>query len=237
MPQAQPVVILGGFLSFRALYRGMRDALRRTTGGPVAVVPASTFHWLPVIAVPGWSFVLDALDATVRRLAGRSSTGKVTVVGHSAGGVLARLYLSPRPFRGRVYGGLDYVDRLITLGSPHTSHRMWLHGGLMARWMEERYPGAFFAPDVHYTAVAGGSICGDARGSVRERQPYRFYSHAVGRGDGRGDGVVPVASALLPGATAIVLDDVSHYRGFGPIWYGTPEVTPRWWEAADRGDA
>lgn len=226
----QPVVILGGFLSFGMLYCEMRDALASITGGPVAIVPTHTLDWAPVVVTPGWIPVLRKLDDTVRGLAGESPTGKVILIGHSAGGVLARLYLSPQRFWGHKFSGLDRVDLLITLGSPHHSQRRWLHGGLMARWMEKRYPGAFFAPNVRYTSVAGKLLRGDPHGSLRQRHAYAFYKDSLGQGDVWGDGLVPVASSLLEGATPIVLEDVGHFLGFGGLWYGAPEVIPRWWD-------
>jgi hypothetical protein len=55
-----------------------------------------------------------------------------------------------------------------------------------------------------------------------------------------GDGLVPVAAALLAGARPILLDGVGHGQFFGrERWYGTPDVVRRWWEqaqAADRQD-
>lgn len=226
---SQPVVILGGFLSFGMLYCDMRDALASITGGPVAIVPTHTLDWAPVIVTPGWIPVLRKLHYTVRDLVRESTTGKVTLIGHSAGGVLARLYLSPRRFWGHGFSGLDYVDHLIMLGSPHQSRRKWLHGGLMARWMRKRYPGAFFAPSVRYTSVAGKLLRGDPQGTLRERHAYAFYRDAVGQGDVWGDGLVPVESSLLDGATPIVLEDVGHFLGFGELWYGSAQVIPRWW--------
>ena len=164
------------------------------------------------------------------RLAVRqSATGKVTLVGHSAGGVLARIYLSPKPFLGHAYRGLGHIHHLITLGSPHDNQRKSLHGGRMSRWVEKRYPGAYFAPRVKYTSVAGKLLRGNREGSLRERHAHVFYEEIIGSGDVWGDGLVPVASALLHGSQQIVLDGVSHFTGFGGPWYGAAEVIPQWW--------
>jgi len=225
----QPIVILGGFLSFAILYCGMQDDLASFTGQPVSIVDTHSLDWAAVIAIPGWNRVLHKLDDTVQELVLQSPTGKVTLVGHSAGGVLARLYLSPQSFWGRTYGGLNHIDQLITLGSPHYSERRWLHGGMMAQWMEKRYPGAFFAPQVRYTSVAGKLIRGDRQGTLRERHAHMFYEEALGDGDVWGDGLVPLASALLDGSQQIVLEDVAHFAGFGGPWYGASEAIPRWW--------
>lgn len=225
----QPIVILGGFLSFSTLYVGMRDVLVQITGQPVWIVETQSLDWIPSIVPPGWIYLLRKLDLAVRQAVQDSKTGKVTLVGHSAGGVLARMYLSPKPSLGHAYRGLDHVDHLIMLGSPHYNQRKWLHGGKMSRWVEKRYPGTFFAPRTGYTSVAGKLIRGDRQGSLRERHAHIFYEEIIGDGNIWGDGLVPVASALLRGSRHIILDGVSHFTGFGGPWYGAADVVPQWW--------
>jgi pimeloyl-ACP methyl ester carboxylesterase len=232
----QPVVILGGFMSFALLYEEMRDELASTTGQPVAIAQTFGHDWLPSVTPLGWTRLLRKLDRAVRLAASRSATGKVTLIGHSMGGVLARLYLSPRSFMGQVYRGLDLVDRLITLGSPHHNQAGLTRGGVMSRWVERHYPGAFFAPRVEYVSVAGKVIQGNLAGTGRERWVYQNHKKMCGRSDTWGDGIVPVESALLRGAQHVVLDGVSHF-GFGAPWYGSPEVIPLWLEKAWVGHA
>ncbi|HIE37653.1 MAG TPA: hypothetical protein EYH30_00465 [Anaerolineales bacterium] len=172
--------------------------------------------------------------SAVRGAARLSTTGRVTLIGHSSGGVMGRLYLSPRPFLGPAFYGLEYVDLLVTLGSPHYNWR----GGRMRRWVEEQYPGAYFAPQVRYVSVAGKLLRGDRAGSLRERLAYRFYERLCGDGRAWGDGSVPVPSALLHGSRQVVLEGVGHFAGFGGPWYGTEGVVPRWWNAGvAEGDA
>jgi pimeloyl-ACP methyl ester carboxylesterase len=231
-----PIVILGGFLSFSMLYAEMRESLAQITGQPVWIVETRSLDWAPCIVPPGWTFLLRKLDDAVRQAVRQSATGKVTLVGHSAGGVLARTYLSPKPFLRHAYRGLDHINHLITLGSPHDNQRKSLHGGRMSRWAEKRYPGAFFAPRVKYTSVAGKLLRGNREGSLRERHAHVFYEEIIGSGDAWGDGLVPVASALLHGSRQIVLEGVGHFTGFGGPWYGAAEVIPQWW-SGDAGNA
>jgi pimeloyl-ACP methyl ester carboxylesterase len=226
---AQPIVLLGGFASPSALYAGFRDHLSEISGHPVWVVPTQTWDWLPSVVPSGWAHLLARLQRSVQQALHRSTTGKVTLVGHSAGGVLARLYLAPEPFMGRAFYGLDHIEHLVTLGSPHHNQQRWLHGGLMSRWIERRYPGAFYGERVRYTSVAGRLIRGDRRGSLHERNAYRFYRRIAGDGNAWGDGLIPVQAALLDGARQIVLEGVSHFAGFGGPWYGARDVVPRWW--------
>jgi pimeloyl-ACP methyl ester carboxylesterase len=228
--ETAPIVIVGGFLSFSMLYYDMRNALSRITERPVSIVETQSLDWMATVARPGWTVILRKIDRAVSRALETSGAKRVTLIGHSAGGVLARLYLSPRPFLGRTYSGLERVDHLITLGSPHHNRRKWLHGGLMSRWIEARYPGAFFTPEVRYTSVAGQLIQGDQRGSLAQRHAFSFYAETIGDGAVWGDGLVPVASALLEGSRQIVLEGVSHFTGFGGPWYGAADVIPRWWD-------
>jgi pimeloyl-ACP methyl ester carboxylesterase len=241
----QPIVLLGGFGSPSALYVEFRDRLSEIAGQPVWVVPTQVWDWIPSVVPYGWAHLLtrlqrsvqqalqrsvqQALQRSVQHALHRSTTGKVTLIGHSAGGVLARLYLAPEPSMGRAYRGLDHVDHLVTLGSPHYNQQRWLHGGMMSRWIERRYPGAFYGDQVRYTCVAGRLMRGDRRGSLHERNAYRFYDKIAGDGTAWGDGLIPVQAALLDGARQIVLEGVSHFTGFGGPWYGSKDVLPRWW--------
>jgi len=226
---AQPIVIFGGFMSFSMLYWEMRDALASFTGQPVWIVETLGHDWLPSVTRLGWAYLLRKLDRTVQQALGESATDKVTLIGHSAGGVLARLYLSPKPFLGHAYRGLDHVDHLITLGSPHHNQGGLTRGGPMSRWVEQRYPGAHFAPQVKYASVAGKLIRGDPAGSLHERWVYNNYAKIGGDGSAWGDGLIPVDSALLRGSNQLVLDGVSHFSGFGGPWYGSQEIIPLWW--------
>jgi pimeloyl-ACP methyl ester carboxylesterase len=227
----QPIVLFGGFMSFTMLYWDMRDALKHITGQPVWIVDVVGHDWLAIITSSGWPHLLRKLDQAVQAAVQHSSTGKITLVGHSAGGVLARLYLSPHPFMGRAYRGLDVVNHLITLGSPHYNRGGRTRGGHTSRRIEKQYPGAYFAPEVNYVAVAGRMQQGNDSGSLRERWVHKVYKEIRGAGDVWGDGLVPVEAALLDGAYQIVLDGVSHFSGFGGPWYGHKDVIPSWWDA------
>ena len=119
----QPVVILGGFLITEEAYQPMADWLVAQGVQDAQVVPVSRYDWLLTSWGFGWRRVLDRVDALVKELQAKSSTGQVTLIGHSSGGVMLRLYLSDQPFQGRRYGGSARCDRLISLGSPHQGIR------------------------------------------------------------------------------------------------------------------
>lgn len=223
------VVILGGFLSPGVLYTSMSEALRSSSGLPVWVVATQTYDWLPAITKLGWARILDKLDRTVQKAVQASSNGRVILVGHSAGGVLARLYLSPEPFLGRRYNGMQLVQQLITLGSPHINQGGLQRGGNMSRWIQRHVPDAAFAPQVRYISLAGKYIQGRPHGTLAERMAARVYKEICGDATAWGDGLIPLQAALLPGSEQVVLEGVSHYALFGEPWYGSESALPAWW--------
>jgi pimeloyl-ACP methyl ester carboxylesterase len=215
-PAAQPIVLLGGFLSFPAAYAGMRAALERVSGQPV---------WVTTVSAAGWAWVLRRLGRTVQMAAAASATGRVTLIGHSSGGVMARLYLGEEPFEGERFEGRRWVDTLYTLGSPHYNRR----GARLRKLVEARYPGAYFAPEVRYVAVMGRAIEGRRHGTAAEQRAAATYAQITEIGEGWGDGLVPEASGLLKGAEHITLPGVYHYGLRGERWYGAPDVVAAWW--------
>lgn len=223
-----PVVILPGFLLTPGRFREMRAALRSLGNETVRVVPVTVGDWAGSVFASGWVRILSRLERTVGEVLDATGAAKVVLVGHSAGGIMARLYLAPKPFRRHVYDGKRYVRGLITLGSPHQARR----GSPMRRRVQALYPGTCFAPEVKYLAVAGKSVRGDRRGAARERASFAGYQALCGDGGLWGDGAVPVDSALLEGAGHLVLDGVHHYcLGGSRRWYGSAEVVREWWRA------
>ncbi len=221
----QPVLILGGFLIGVEAYGPMAQRLESQLGQPVQVVPASRLDWLATVGRWGWARLLDRVDRLAQDLAEHSPTGHITVIGHSSGGVMLRLWLSEEPFAERRYGGKRWADRLISLGSPHTA----LRATALRQWVDRQLPGAFCAPEVCYGAVAGRLDPASALASSTSRRlAARSYAAICGDSAAEGDGLVPLSSALLSGADPLVLDGVAHGGAFGSRWYGTPEVVDQW---------
>ena len=108
----QPVVVLGGFLITAEAYDPLAEWIATRTGAPVTVVPVSRLDWLATSWGFGWIRLLDRVDAAVRELQVRSGSSRVTLIGHSSGGVMLRPYLSGESFCGRRYGGADRCNRL-----------------------------------------------------------------------------------------------------------------------------
>jgi len=228
--QPAPTLILGGFLITPEAYGSMAVAITAATGQRVVVVPASRGDWLLTSWTLGWTRLLDRAQALLLELAAASPMGRVNLVGHSSGGVMLRLLLGDESFAGRIYGHRERVQSLVSLGSPHQAIR----GTALRQLVDQRYPGAFFADQLAYLAVAGTIAPEQLRPRAR-RLTARSYSAINGDPSSRGDGLVPLSSALLAGAEQLVLEGVGHGGWFAQRWYGSADVLPQWvpWLAGD----
>ena len=224
----QPVVILGGFLITDEAYQPMADWLINEGVIDAQVVPISRYDWLLTSWGFGWRRVLDRVDQLVKHLQAKSPTGRVTLFGHSSGGVMLRLYLSDQLFHGRCYYGAARCDRLISLGSPHQAVR-----STPLRAMVDRcFPGCH-EPGVDYVAIAGQLPLESPTASAFSRRSARAsYRGIAGSLDVSGDGLVPVDSALLCGARHLIQLETAHGELFGSITYFTPVRLEDWWRFA-----
>jgi pimeloyl-ACP methyl ester carboxylesterase len=234
-----PVVIIGGFLSSPPLLEPLRQRLLARGAGAVDIAPIWLPDWL-LVYWRGQGPIATRAARTVREASRRADGVPLLVVGHSAGGVIARILTAEAPFAGRRFAGSSRIGAIVTLGSPHvnaweawTSRRS---GVYPARFAAEHVPGAFFAPRVGYVSVA--SRWATARSGAtepRERWLRRSYERIMPPPHPEvieGDGVIPVGCALLPGARHIVLDGAAHGHGTWHPWYGSEEWVDTWWPAA-----
>ena len=236
-PRRSNVVIAPGLLFSAKDYRGLRARLLALGHPRVETLPVSSWEWAPSLLLGApFTWYLDKLDRLARDLA---DEGVVSVVGHSAGGWLARIWLASEVYNGKAYraGSLD-VEALVTLGTPHLSVEEYPFGRVRERRrgekaaMSEKARGSSLcfanefasaeAIGVKVVSVAGKSA--EANGSWFARASYRATCR---RGDVVGDGVTPVESALLSGADHLVLDGVTHGPST-PMWYGDDKVVEKW---------
>lgn len=213
-----PSVILPGYLAGSQDYETMAKHLN-SKGFVSVIVPLKWWEWLPTVGGRSVVPIIDRLDATVKQVLQTYNTDKVNIIGHSAGGWLARIYLGERPYYNRVWQAKDWVSHLVTLGTPHISKEPWTKKNL--GFVNENYPGAFYQ-NIKYVCVAGKAVSGKDNWLA-----YQSYSLTCGDGDAWGDGITPIEAAHLPGANNITIPSATHSPK-RPPWYGTETIIDRW---------
>ncbi|GLI70045.1 hypothetical protein VaNZ11_014812 [Volvox africanus] len=210
-PGSPPIVILPGFgnasLDYTAPF-GNQDASLVTRlqvrGWRSFVVPLERKDWFRVAGAlftrgfwqgkltthPGYSWYLERVAETVEHAISETGAEQVILVGHSAGGWLARAYLGDlryqlhQPADGTVLMNIaataasselpahgtkgvtpnPRVRALVTLGTPQrpppAEKKRDMTGGAQG-WVDRSYPGAFFAAKgVSYVTVCGRTVMG-----------------------------------------------------------------------------
>ncbi len=240
-PPAPVVLVLGGFITSPPMYRGLARELCGRGAADVVVAPVWTMDWL-LAARRGLGPILmrsgRALLEASRRSEAVAMGAPVLVVGHSAGGVSARLLTSPVPFAGRRLNAAARIGAIATLGTPHlvaapAPGRPGI-GAENAQFANAHVPGPWFAPTTGYLAVGSRRRVGRRDGTPAERRIWRAYRTLSGSEADvlEGDGLIPLVSALLPGAETMVFDDAAHGQGPGRDWYGSARFVDEWWPRA-----
>src|SRR5215207_3348673 len=216
-----PIVIVGGASWWPSSYRNLVGTLREISGSEVHVAPITPLDWF-LGYLRGFGQLVFEVASTVDRALLESGAKKAVLVGHSAGGLACRVYIGgDPPYGGRRYSGHRRVQRLITLGTPHTIADKERLAPITR--VNELFPGALHA-GLRYLSVAGNAVDGASSPKARKR-----YERFVEDGRVAGDGVVPVDAALLPGSESLIVDGVHHNRRLGR-WYGSDmETVGRWW--------
>lgn len=223
----RPIVIIGGWLSAPGDYSAMARTL--AADRVVYITDISRAEWA-ALRDPNFTPVLDTLARTVELALGETGADRVDLIGHSAGGRIARAYLGHLPYRGVAYDGQSHVASLTTLGTAHETYEVYVKQ--FAAVVNERYPGAYY-PHISYRAVAGRSVLGRRIGSIEEMVAYRSYEVGYGDGNVVGDGIVPTDCCYLAGADNLILEGARHAPYNAPrTWYGASDVVPLWCEPA-----
>jgi len=225
MPGGLPTVILPGYLASAGEYARLAGDLEKL-GFATFVVPIQWYGWLPTLGDRPMTPVLRLIKETIdRALARHPEHARVNLVGHSAGGWIARVLMGDKPYDGRVWDYRDRVATLVTLGTPHLSREKFCLKNMT--FVNGTYPGAFYRDEVRYVCVAGRAIFG-RRGSFADNFTYRSYELTIGRGDCWGDGITPVEAAHLEGAENLTLEGVLHSPRGERYWYGSAEPLRIW---------
>jgi triacylglycerol lipase len=130
----------------------------------------------------------QALARSARSLQQTSGASSIDVVGYSAGGVVARLWV-------RNYGGAGIARRIVTLGSPQ-------HGTQLAALAGSLLPSAC---PVACQQLASGSDLLDGLNAGDETPPGPTFVSIWSSGD---DVVIPPESAELSGALNIKVQNI-----------------------------
>ncbi|GMI48625.1 hypothetical protein TrCOL_g7750 [Triparma columacea] len=196
----------------------------------------------------GW--YLDLVHDSVQKHDGTPCV----LMGHSAGGWLARACLGDGSGNGRIWGSGDgkqlkreEVLAIVTLGAPHypppdTSMEM-TRGALTLT--SELIPGCFH-DEVYYMSVGGSPIVGEKQNrlwwkfwepTTVEGFAYNSYMGVCGKGGVEGDGVVPQCSAHLDGSRQISLGKEGGFHSVNEPerWYGSEMGLNKWLREMEEG--
>ncbi|MGQ9896790.1 MAG: esterase/lipase family protein [Acidobacteriota bacterium] len=219
-----PIIIIGGFLVDWTAYQPLALTLETTYRISVAIVPLTRASWLYASVTGSYYSLLELTHAMVEKTCREYPAKQLNFVTHSAGGIVARLYLGDRNYDGVAYSGHQKAATLITLGCPHTSLLSWTRRTM--DFVNGHYPGAFYET-VRYVAVIGRAIRGAFPGTLAEMAAYQSYRLVCGDGTVWGDGVVPVESGQLDGATNYICEGIQHVPNQpAAAWYDT--VLAQW---------
>ncbi|UBF26995.1 lipase [Kovacikia minuta CCNUW1] len=223
-----PTVILPGYFAGATEYRELGSRLD-SLGFPTTIAPLRWQDWIPTLGGRSVTPILRQLDTTVKQVLQGSGASQINLIGHSAGGWLARIYLGEKPYcihpgdtEACLWHARPYVSTLVTLGTPHTSLERWTRKNL--EFVNLSYPGGFYS-DVRYVCVAGKSVYGDR---WKSWLAYSSYNLTCGRGNCWGDGITPIEAAHLEGAENLVIEGAKHSPRGGRLWYGSPGMIDRW---------
>jgi pimeloyl-ACP methyl ester carboxylesterase len=185
---------------------------------------------------PTVDWYLSRIDDAIGEAKRKSGSQKVSLVAHSAGGWMARVYMEDF--------GCESICKFISLGSPLNSVPKDVPGvvdqtrGILT-FVETncQKPSALMLKGVQVTCLAGkwleGSETFQGVSKTSEFLIGQGYKQVCGTSDTWGDGITPIQTAHLEGADNIILEGVYH-TPLGSSekrpWYGTPRILDRWVE-------
>jgi len=224
-----PVVILPGFGNdcidyINPLNKGstfsIKTALEKR-GCSVTVLPIKRASWLNIAKgafdKKFWSyecrpeelynFYMKQVDSTIREVVDKEKS-PVIVIGHSAGGWLARACMADgKWFTDNSILTSELILGLCTLGTPHIppigGNPDMTRGALT--FVHKNYPDAFLKERLFYITVAGTSVASNLKGNAFEKFAADSYPQVSGIDEFNqiGDGVVPLSCAHISGSIQI----------------------------------
>lgn len=174
---------------------------------------------------------------------------QVVLVCHSAGGWLARAALGFNSRNETTSSPESMIDLksvlgVVTLGSPHIPpppEAMDMTRGAL-RITDQLFPGVYHSngnnndkSNLFYISVMGEAIKGVKQQRKKPWEPttitgfaYTSYEAVCGEGNVTGDGVVPLRSGHITGATQLNLQSVFHSINAPDQWYGSDGIIDSW---------
>lgn len=143
------IVFVHGFMAAGPVFDPMRDHVERATE-----LPTVDFTYGPLAS---FEAIVDGFAEYVDRVVPRGA--RVSLVGHSLGGIVARWWLQEQ-------GGASRADRVVTLATPHrgTDSARWWPGSVAAALrpgspiLERLAEGRSRASIPHVAIVAGADL-------------------------------------------------------------------------------
>ncbi|XVE90319.1 hypothetical protein DITRI_Ditri20bG0068000 [Diplodiscus trichospermus] len=166
----RPAVILPGLGNNTGDYKKLELTLQEY-GVPTVVAKVSRIDWLRNAAGlvdpsywkgtlqprPVLDWYLKRVDDAVQEAKELPQGGKLSLIGHSAGGWLARVYMEEF--------GLSHISLLLTLGTPHLPPPKGLPGVIdqtrgLLYYVEKHCKKAVYTPELKYVCIAGRYLQG-----------------------------------------------------------------------------
>ncbi|CAM8937959.1 unnamed protein product [Rhodiola kirilowii] len=202
----RPAVILPGLGNNTGDYEKLQMTLMEKGGVPSVVAKVSRFDWFRNAAGlvdanywkgtlsprPVLDWYLKRVDDAVREAKELAEGGGTfSVIGHSAGGWLARVYMEEF--------GRDGISLLLTLGTPHLPPPKGLPGVIdqtrgLLYYVEEQCAKPEYTPEVKYVCIAGRYIQG---------------SPILGPSDVASDYTTSSLNTIQPDSEAATLNDIT----------------------------
>ncbi len=221
------IVIVGGMMSWPNRYEEMRDTVAELSGTAVADIPIAPLYpldWAKLFRLDGWNRLLNKLTSLILERA-ESSGSRVLILGHSLGGVIGKLLSEHAEINGIRHDAHEIIGAVIGLGSPIDSRRV----ERVLKYKELLQHSIPTGTGGRYLAVYGDAVKGDLRGKLAERYAYQAYRWHTGRGEDRGDLLIPAAAMLPEGTIGLKLPGVYHEKVLSLSWYGAPAIIHQWW--------
>ncbi|CAK7341709.1 unnamed protein product [Dovyalis caffra] len=228
----RPAVILPGLGNNTGDYQKLEVTLQEY-GVPTVVAKVSRFDWLRnaagLVDPNYWSgtlrprpvldWYLKRVEEAVQEAKELAQGGTLSLIGHSAGGWLARVYMEE-------FGQSD-VSLLLTLGTPHLPPPKGVSGVIdqtrgLLYYVEKHCMKAVYTPELRYVCIVGRDVVREISLSVldvtfpiKEDKLYIQGARFLGESKMEAKSMVPVESDQ-PSAEAVLVDDMGNSASTAP---------------------